>query len=418
MIQEIAQKNQLLTEDQIKSALTTALEKQHTNQKVLILIPDHTRTIPLPLLFRYLVEILHDVKKLDFMVALGTHPPLSEANLRQLVGISKEERDSIYKHIGIMNHAWEDSRTLTKIGTLAKDQIQQIAGERWHHTLGGDVDIRINKAIFEYDHVIILGPTFPHEVVGFSGGAKYFFPGISAEDMINVTHWLGALAGVRGTIGLKNTPVRDMIHAAAELIDKPSTLIALVVVNSGLAGLFIGDYLSAWEKAADLSSERHIIWVDKPFKKVLSYAPPMYDELWTGGKAMYKLEPALAEGGELIIYAPHLDVVSHVHGKYIYEIGYHVLPYFLNQWDRFKHIPLGVLAHSTHVRGDGRFQNGVEYPRATVKLATQLLSSDCDQLALRYVDPNSINVEEWQNREEDGVLYVPKAGEMLYRVKT
>jgi nickel-dependent lactate racemase len=283
--------------------------------------------------------------------------------------------------------------------------------------LGGDVDININRAVLNYDHILILGPTFPHEVVGFSGGAKYFFPGISAADMINVTHWLGALAGVRGTIGIKDTPVRAMIHAAAEHLPTPSTLIALVVVGKGLAGMFIGDHLSAWSAAADLSSERHIIWVDKPFQRVLSCAPPMYDELWTGGKAMYKLEPALAEGGDLIIYAPHLDVVSHVHGNYIYEIGYHVLPYFLEQWDRFKHIPLGVLAHSTHVRGDGRFQNGVEYPRANVTLASQLSPKDCQQLALGYQNPDEIDVAEWANREDEGILYVPKAGEMLYRVK-
>jgi hypothetical protein len=132
---------------------------------------------------------------------------------------------------------------------------------------------------------------------------------------------------------------------------------------------------------------------------------------------MYKLEPALAEGGELIIYAPHLDVVSYVHGKYIYEIGYHVLPYFLQQWERFKHIPLGVLAHSTHVRGDGRFENGIEYPRAGVSLATKLSPEDCQKLALGYQNPAEINVADWQNREEEGTLYVPKAGEMLYRYK-
>jgi nickel-dependent lactate racemase len=181
--------------------------------------------------------------------------------------------------------------------------------------------------------------------------------------------------------------------------------------------MFIGDYLSAWSAAADLSSERHIIWVDKPFQRVLSCPPPMYDEMWTAGKAMYKLEPAVAEGGELIIYAPHLDVVSHTHGKYIYEIGYHVLPYFLQQWDRFKHIPLGVLAHSTHVRGDGRYENGVEYPRAKVTLATRLPLEDCARLALGYRDPAEINPDEWQNREDEGVLYVPKAGEMLYKVR-
>lgn len=415
MKQIIAPPNELLDADTIRETLAAALQGQHTRQKVLVLIPDHTRTIPLPQLFRYLVEILHDTRQLDFMVALGTHPPLTAEHLNQRVGITEKERETAYRHIGLLNHAWDSPDTLTTLAIMPQEQIQEIAGERWHPTLGGDVAVNINRAVLAYDHILILGPTFPHEVVGFSGGAKYFFPGISGPDMINVTHWLGALAGVRGTIGLKETPVRNMIHAAASHIPTPSTLIALVVVGKGLAGMFIGDYVTAWGAAADLSSERHIIWVDKPFQRVLSCAPPMYDELWTGGKAMYKLEPALAEGGELIIYAPHLDVVSHVHGKYIYEIGYHVLPYFLKQWDKFKHIPLGVLAHSTHVRGDGAFENGVEYPRANVTLATRLSPEDCARLALGYLNPDTVDAAAWQNREDEGILYVPKAGEMLYR---
>ena len=417
MIAQAFQPDGLLTDDQVRQTLYAGLEKQLSRQKILVLIPDHTRTIPLPFLFRELVTLLHDTRQLDFMVALGTHPPLSEAQLCQLVGITVDEWQTTYRHVGILNHTWDSVDALTQIGTLPQDQIKQIAGDRWHPTLGGDVAVKINRLALEYDHILILGPTFPHEVVGFSGGAKYFFPGISGADMINVTHWLGALAGVRGTIGIKDTPVRDMIHAAAAHISTPATLIALVVVGKGLAGVFVGDHLEAWSAAADLSSQRHITWVDKPFKKVLSQAPPMYDELWTAGKAMYKLEPALAEGGELTIYAPHLDVVSHVHGDYIYEIGYHVLPYFLKQWDKFKHVPLGVLAHSTHVRGDGRFENGIEYPRAAVSLATKLSPEDCTQLALGYVNPEEIAIEEWQNGKDEGRLYVPKAGEMLYRVK-
>jgi nickel-dependent lactate racemase len=417
MIQATALPGRLLDEATMWRTLLAGLTGRFANARLLILIPDHTRTLPLPQLFRYLVQILSDARQLDFMVALGTHPPLSEAQLHKLVGISADERASIYGHIGLLNHIWDSAEALVSIGTLLQAQIQQIAGERWHPTLGGDVDVTINRAILAYDHILILGPTFPHEVAGFSGGAKYLFPGICGPAMIHVTHWLGALAGVRGTIGIKETPVRAMIHAAAEYMPTPVTLIALVVVGEGVAGIFVGDYLTAWNAAADLSAQRHIIWVDRPFQRVLSCAPPMYDELWTAGKAMYKLEPALAEGGELIIYAPHLDVVSHVHGKYIYEVGYHVLPYFLNQWQRFKHIPLGVLAHSTHVRGDGRYQDNMEYPRAVVKLATKLSAEDCAQLALGYVNPQTVDVTEWENREDEGILYVPKAGEMLYRVK-
>jgi nickel-dependent lactate racemase len=277
--------------------------------------------------------------------------------------------------------------------------------------------VRINRRALDYDQIIILGPTFPHEVVGFSGGAKYLFPGISGPEMINATHWLGALITVVRTIGIKDTPVRAVINAATEHVPTPITLVSLVVVKNGLAGLFIGDHLSAWEAAADLSAQRHILWVDEPYRRVLSCAPPMYDELWTGAKAMYKLEPAVAVGGEVIIYAPHLDTVSHVHGQYIYQIGYHVLDYFLKQWDQFKDIPLGVLAHSTHLRGGGAYEGGIERPNVAVTLASQIPPEDCERLAMGYMDPASIDVEAWKNRDDEGILYVPKAGEYLYRLR-
>jgi len=408
---------QLLTDEQIVDALHKGLDGKFQNQSVLVLIPDHTRSLPLPFLFRALVDVLQDAKQLDFMVALGTHPPLSDESIHKLVGITAEERRTTFKRIGLLNHAWDTPSALTSLGVMEQDEIKQIAGDHWHSSLPNEVDIRINKAALEYDHIVILGPTFPHEVVGFSGGAKYLFPGISGAAMINATHWLGALAGVVGTIGIKDTPVRMMVHAATERLPTPLTLVALVVEGGGLSGLFIGDHLSAWNEAAELSAQRHIQWCEEPFQRVLSCAPSMYDELWTGAKAMYKLEPAVALGGEVIIFAPHLDVVSHVHGKYIYEIGYHILPYFLNDWERFKHIPLGVLAHSTHVRGSGVMENGIEKPNVHVTLSSKISPEDCARLNLGYLDPAGVNVEKWQDREAEGILYVPKAGEILYRLK-
>ena len=413
-----SQSGQLLTEYEVRNTLVNALEHQLTNQRVLVLIPDHTRSLPLPFLFRAMVDVLHDAKQLDFMVALGTHPPLSEESIYKLVGITVDERNTEYATIGLLNHAWDTPSALTSLGVMEQDEIKGIAGDHWHSSLPNEVDIRINKAALEYDHIVILGPTFPHEVVGFSGGAKYLFPGISGAEMINATHWLGALAGVVGTIGIKDTPVRAMIHAAAERLQTPVTLVALVVGGKGLSGLFIGDHVSAWNEAAELSAQRHIRWCEKPFQRVLSCAPSMYNELWTGAKAMYKLEPAVAVGGEVIIYAPHLDVVSHVHGKYIYEVGYHILPYFLNDWERFKHIPLGVLAHSTHVRGSGVWENGMEKPNVHVTLSSKISPEDCARLNLGYLDPAAVNVDEWKDRQDEGILYVPKAGEILYRLKT
>jgi nickel-dependent lactate racemase len=416
IVKATAQPGQLLTDHEVRNTLGV-LEGQFNNQRVLVLIPDHTRSLPLPFLFRSVVEVLRHTKQLDFMVALGTHPPLSEESLNKLVGLTADERNTKYGTVGLLNHQWNTPSALTSLGVIEQDVIKQIAGPYWHSSLPNEVEIRINKAALEYDHVIVLGPTFPHEVVGFSGGAKYLFPGISGPDMINATHWLGALAGVVGTIGVKDTPVRAMIHAAASRLQTPLTLIALVVEGHGLSGLFVGDHLSAWNEAANLSADRHIRWVDQPFRQVLSCAPPMYDELWTGAKAMYKLEPAVALGGEVVIYAPHLEVVSRVHGKYIYEIGYHILQYFLNDWERFKHIPLGVLAHSTHLRGSGRMENGIEKPNVRVTLASKISAEDCARLNLGYLDPAKINIGEWKDRDDEGVLYVPKAGEILYRLK-
>ncbi len=417
MLDAQATSETLLSAEAIRGALDKGLGKKYAGKKVLVLIPDHTRTIPLPQLFRMMVEVLGNASKLDFMVALGTHPPLDETALLKLVGLTREERLTKYGWVGLYNHAWDQPDALVQIGTITQAKVKEIAGAVWHETLGGDVPVRINKRVQDYDQIIILGPTFPHEVVGFSGGAKYLFPGISGAEMINVTHWLGALLTIRKIIGVKDTPVRAMLNVAAEMVKTPVTLVSVVVVGDGLAGVFVGSLREAWEAAADLSSKRHITWVEKPFKKVLAFAPPMYDELWTAGKAMYKTEPAVSDGGEIIIYAPHLETVSHVHGKYLNQIGYHPLDYFLKQWEKYKDIPLGVLAHSTHVRGGGTYTDGVEKARIKVTLASKISAEECRKLSLGYLDPRSIKLEEWQGKEKEGILYVAKAGEMLYRVK-
>lgn len=406
----------LLNRDVIYQTLLQGLQGKFTGEKCLVLIPDHTRSLPLPMLFKMLAEILQDTAQLDFMVALGTHPPLSENQLVKLVGITSEERASKYKHIQILNHAWRDPGSMVSIGVMREDEIQAIAGDVWHESMPSKVDIQINKAVNQYDNLIILGPTFPHEVVGFSGGAKYLFPGISGPEMIDATHWLGALSTVIGTIGVKRTPVREMIHAAAGRLKRDVTLVALVVDGESLAGMFIGDLFKAWDAAADKSAERHICWVDQPLQQVLSKAPPMYDELWTAAKATYKIEPAMAAGGEIILYAPHLDTVSVVHGDYIYEAGYHILPYFLEHWDKYKHIPLGVLAHCTHLRGSGYMKHGVEKPNTRVKLASKITDEDCERLNLGYIDPGKIETNGWVGREREGIHYIPKSGEILYKL--
>jgi nickel-dependent lactate racemase len=235
--------------------------------------------------------------------------------------------------------------------------------------------------------------------------------------LLNFFHWIGALITIPKIIGCKDTPVRALLNAAVEMISVPTRLLAMVVKGRDLGGLYFGALREAWSSAADLSTEIHITYVDRPFRSILSRAPEMYDELWTGGKCMYKMEPVVADGGELIILAPHIKELAAAHGKVIREVGYHTLEYFLKQWDKFKDYPWGVLAHSSHVRGIGTYQDGVEKPRISVTLATAIPGDVCRSINMGYRNPAEVDISQWEGHESEGRLYVPKAGEMLYRLK-
>jgi nickel-dependent lactate racemase len=315
----------------------------------------------------------------------------------------------------IFNHEWQNPANFAHVGTIPAEEVSQIT----NGLMAQDVPVRLNRVIFNYDQLIICGPVFPHEVVGFSGGNKYFFPGIAGPEIINFTHWLGAVITNSKVIGAGYTPVRAVIDRAATFIDRRKACFALVVTHAGLAGVYFGAPEEAWQSAAELSAEKHIVLVERPFQRVLSIMPEMYDDLWTAAKGMYKMEPAVADGGEIVVYAPHISEVSYTHGGIIDEIGYHCRDYFMKQWDRFKHYPGGVLAHSTHVRGLGTYdlQTESESLRIRVTLATRIPPERCALINLGYLDPDAIHLDDWLNREDEGTLVVPRAGEMLYRIK-
>ncbi len=404
-----------LSEAEIRALMAEALAARPLEGKrVLIIIPDATRTAPIPLMFRLFHELLSGrVAALDYLVALGTHPIMDEDALCTLVGITPEAQATTYADVNIFNHRWDLPDTLTTLGTIQAQEVETLTDG----LVAEEIPVTLNRMIFDYDQLIICGPTFPHEVVGFSGGNKYFFPGISGPEVINATHWVGALLTSYAVIGTSYTPIRAIIDRAAQFIDRPKLCFSMVVKGDGLAGLFIDTPERAWQAAAELSSRLHIVWVKRPFEKVLSVMPTMYDDIWTASKGMYKVEPVISEGGEVIIFAPHVDEFSYTHGSVLNEIGYHVRDYFLKQWDRFKHYPRGVIAHSTHLRGIGTYEDGVETPRIHVTLATSIPRDRCERLNLGYRNPDTINFDAWRNREDEGILFIPKAGEMLYRIK-
>lgn len=404
-----------LTEDETRRIVREALGTLHVDgQRVLVLIPDGTRTMPMPLMFVLIQEGLSDrVARLDFLVALGTHQPMTDEQLSQLVG--RQVENGMVGSSHLYNHLWDNPANFTTIGVIGADEIKRISGG----LLAEEVPVRLNNLIDRYDHLIICGPVFPHEVVGFSGGNKYFFPGIAGPEIINFTHWLGALITNYRINGAGYTPVRAVIDRAAEFIRQPVTCFSLVVTHEGLAGVYYGSAREAWQAAADLSAKVNIIYVDQPFQKVISVMPEMYDDLWTAAKGMYKMEPVIADGGEVIIYAPHIREVSFTHGKNLDEIGYHCRDFFVKQWEKYRHYPHGELAHSTHLRGMGTYDaaTGKESLRIRVTLATGIPEERCRKIGLGYLDPAGIDPEQWTGREAEGILVVPRAGEMLYRLR-
>jgi len=398
--------------DLVKQALPAA---NYQGKKILLIVPDHTRTAPIGLLFKSIfAQIGAIASELDVLVALGTHPPMSEAAICERLEITPEQHRNEYKKVRFFNHEWDNPVALKEIGSLSSEAVKELTGGLFSM----NVPVEINKLVFYYDQVIIVGPVFPHEVVGFSGGNKYLFPGVGGPKILNFFHWLGAVVTNPMIIGNKWTPVRKVVDRAGALVQVEKACFCLVVApDKSLVGLTFGSPESAWDAASEISKQVHIIYKDQPFHTVLSKMPPMYDDLWVAGKGMYKLEPVVADGGELIIYAPHVKDISVTHGRIIEAIGYHCRDYFLTQWDKFKDQPWGILAHSTHVRGIGRMEEGVEKCRIKVTLATGIPESVCHKINLGYRDPKTIREEDFANREAEGILFVPKAGEMLYHLK-
>jgi nickel-dependent lactate racemase len=386
-----------------------------SGKRVLVLIPDHTRRAPIDLFFRIIYRLIgRQVKALDYLVATGTHQSMELEHIYRRVGISAMEHELEFAKVNFFNHEHDNPRALRTIGTIPAQEIQTLTNGLFNE----DLDVTINKRVLEYDHVLIVSPVVPHEAMGFAGGNKYFFPGVGGVDIIQTFHWLAAIITNPVVNGVKDTPTRRVIDRAVSFLQVPRTCFAFAVDDRHqLACLFVGDPKEAWSRAADYSARLHIKYEEKPYRRILGITPDIYEEIWVGGKAMYKLEPIVADGGEVIIYGPQIREVSFVHGEKIKRIGYHVRDYFVKQWDRFRDEPKLILAHSTNVRGIGTFDGGVERPRIAVTLATAIPKEVCQSVNLGYQDPRSIDLDEWRRQQNDELLVVEEAGQVLYRLR-
>jgi nickel-dependent lactate racemase len=377
-------------------------------RSVCVIVPDGTRSCPLPLLLAAVHEALGGrATNVTVLVALGTHAAMSSEHLRRHLG-------GPYPGFTVRNHEWWKPEELVSLGEIPGDRVAELSEGR----LDEPIDVVLNRAVVDHDVCLVVGPVFPHEVVGFSGGNKYFFPGVAGQEIIDFSHWLGALitsAEIIGTRGV--TPVRALIDQAASMI--PSRRLALCqVVQSGTGALHavsFGPPESAWAACADVSAQTHVRYLDAPVRRVLSLVPAKYEDMWTGAKGFYKVEPIVADGGQVIVYAPHITRISEMHAE-IEQIGYHCRDYFLKQWDRFRDYHWGVLAHSTHLRGAGTWdpEQG-ERDRVTVTLATGIPEEVVRGANLDYLDPASVDPGRFA--DDPGTLVVPDAGEVLFRLR-
>ena len=383
---------------------------------VVLIVPDMTRSCPLAELMRILYrELIGRTASLTAIVALGTHSYLEPDELDRWFGAGEGGLEATYPGMRIVNHEWKDPSMIVRVGTLEAATIKELSGGLVEET----VEVEINRLVVESDVAIIVGPVFPHEVVGISGGNKYLIPGCATHEIIDLSHWCGALIGIEDLIGRRGvTPPRAIINAGSEMI--PTRRLGVChVVKSGTGDVefvAMGELDEAWEQAAEVAAVSHVVRVDAPLAKVVSIIPRRYDDLWTAAKGCYKMQPAMADDGEVVLYAPHITDLAENH-KEIYDIGYHCVEYYTKQWDRFAAVPKGVIAHSTHVRGAGTYdaETGVEHDRIKVTLCSQVPREIVEPLGLGYLSPDEIDLEALA--QDPDVLVVPNAGEVLYRTK-
>jgi len=405
---------------ELRDILAQTLLTVAPGARVLAIIPDKTRDDNTDLLFPCAAEILaaRRIAQFDALVAQGTHVPMTEAEKRLKTGLSN---GASAPGLGqIYDHRWNVPEELVTIGELSAARVADLTGGLLDHAISVNLNRRLAPGV--YDTIIIFSATVPHEVAGFAGGAKYFFPGVAGPDLTHATHWLGALASIENVIGRIETPTRHLIEAAADFI--PAQIITLnsVVTRDDqnrlrTHALFTGDFREAFRRSAEVSRYVHIKYTGRKYKRVVALLDKHYDELWVGGKASYKLGGIIEAGGELIIYAPHLRTISETHGRLIEKYGYAPL-------DRVREMValstelqanLAVAAHLAHVSYAGqRDQDGRIVPRYRITMASALDEATCRRVNLGFMDHRKFHLEDYENDPE--TLVVDRAGRDLYLV--
>ena len=415
-----------LTNEQLEEIVKESLKDFSSVKKVLLIHPDYTRIDfsdkLVPLIYQELKS--KGMEKIDSLNAGGTHREMTEIEIREKLGLSSQIN---FNHF--YNHEYNNPGQLVTVGEISSSFVE----EKTNGELSQSIPVVANKLITEdYDLIIALSGTLPHEAAGYAGGLKMFFPGISGPEVIDLLHWAAVLIGIPRIIGTVNNPTREVINEGSSYIfnkiKAPTISFNMVfeekrnqVIPKGLyTGVDFNGFFEAYKQAARASSQLHVIYIDEPLEFAVQVIDKSYDEIWTAGKGSYKLQSpgVMAKGGEIIIYAPHINCF---HSRWkmnlaLKQIGYHCKDYVKRYLKLNPEFSKNIAAHVINVRGAGNFDvnSGKEEFNFKITLATGISKDICESVGLGYRNPDSIHREDFIR---PGKLWIENGGKYLYKIK-
>jgi nickel-dependent lactate racemase len=412
-----------LGDEELEDVIRRALEPFSDLKRVLLIHPDYSRHDFTDRLVPIAYNVLEGkgLVRLDTLNASGTHRAMSQRELRDKLGLAGRT----LPHLGTLyNHVFDDPDQLVDVAELPADFVLEKTGH-----LNMPMQVTANKLITDgYDLVIAVSGTVPHEAIGMSGGLKIFFPGISGPEVIALLHWAAVLVGIPKIIGTIENPARDIVTAGARhyfglLGDTPAVSFNMLYSELGervqAKGFYVGEgldgFTGAHRKAAAASAQIHIVYIDEAKECVVQCLPEMYDEVWTAGKGSYKLQRpgVMAPGGEVILYAPHIDCFhsNATMDAEIRRVGYHGTDWVVDFCNRHPEFNKNVAAHAINVRGPSDYRDGTESFAFDVTLATAIGEKECRAAGLGYRDPASLRSEDFEGQ---GRLWISDGGKWLY----
>lgn len=341
-----------------KMVLDTIAASGKEIKKLLLLPPDHTRlNSQAGLITNIIWNELHEKCQIDIMPALGTHAPMGDAELELMFG------KNIPKSAFLV-HDWRND--VVTLGKADSAFVSELSGGKVNY----EVNVQVNKILFEdYDLILSIGQVVPHEVVGMANYTKNIMVGVGGSDMINKSHFLGAVSNLEKIMGHADSPVRRLFNYGVDtfLADRPLVYMLTVLSKNeetgkmALRGFFSGDNDEPFKLAAKLSVETNLQLLDKPLKKVVVFLDPEeFKSTWLGNKAVYRTRMAIADDGDLIVLAPGLKEFGEdkENDRLIRKYGYKGTDYTLKMVAENEELQnsLGAAAHFIHGSSEGRFR--------------------------------------------------------------